>query len=445
MEHTHLESLYPEKTREEEIGKILSYIKNGKSSQLIALPGVGRANLLGFLAYNRQIRIHHLGEKEQISFHFVLCNFSEMKNRPLFDVMKFLFLELASSLHERKRDEEFAVVDKLFKDALSYQDELVLFQELKNAIDYLTLEKNLTVTFLLERFETYIPRATEAFFNNLRSIRNRAKYKFSVVFSTTRPLEDVLEPELLADFYEYVADNHVYLSLFDKVGLAFRVSYLEKLTHEKIAQTTVDTLIALTGGHGKLMRLALESAFSHNKTIDATSLLQLKTIQGALLEIWYFLTPDEQQDVLTICKNTSQKITNEFLQNIGLIKSSSMTIPLFKDFCLTQGEKGKQPTVFTLDAITNTIQRGDTVISDMLTRSEFRLFKLLLESQGAILSREDIIQAVWTDSKTQEGVSEQALDQLVFRLRKKIEEDPNNPMLIQTVKGRGFRFAQPLS
>ncbi|HSD98925.1 MAG TPA: helix-turn-helix domain-containing protein [Patescibacteria group bacterium] len=444
MEHTHLESLYPEKTREEEIGKILSYIKSGKSSQLIALPGVGRANLLGFLAYNRQIRIHHLGEKEQMSFHFVLCNFSEMKNRPLFDVMKFLFLELSSSLHERKRDEEFAIVDKLFKDALSYQDELVLFQELKNAIDYLTLERNLTVTFLLERFETYTPQATEAFFNNLRSIRNRAKYKFSVVFSTTRPLEDVLEPELLADFYEYVADNHVYLSLFDKVGLAFRVSYLEKLTHEKITQTTVDKLISLTGGHGKLMRLALESAFSHNKIIDTSSLLGLKTIHGALLEIWYFLTPDEQQDILAICKNTSQ-ITNDFLQNIGLIKSSSITIPLFKDFCLAQREKGKQPAVFTLDLITNTIQRGDTVISDMLTRSEFRLFKLLLESQGAILSREDIIQAVWTDSKTQEGVSEQALDQLVFRLRKKVEEDPNNPMLIQTVKGRGFRFVQPLS
>ena len=28
---------------------------------------------------------------------------------------------------------------------------------------------------------------------------------------------------------------------------------------------------------------------------------------------------------------------------------------------------------------------------------------------------------------------------------KKVEEDPNNPMLIQTVKGRGFRFVQPLS
>src|SRR5579863_5062220 len=118
----YLESLYPSRAREEEIKQILSYIKEGNSCQLIALPGVGRGNLLGMLAYNKELRMHHLGEEGYLDYHFVLCNFSEIKNRPLFDVMKFLFLELSSSLHERRREEEFATVDALFKNALSYHD-----------------------------------------------------------------------------------------------------------------------------------------------------------------------------------------------------------------------------------------------------------------------------------------------------------------------------------
>lgn len=445
MEPQHLESLYPEKTREREITEIFAFIKNGKSSQLIAFPGVGRANVLGFLAYNRDIRIHHTGEKEQMQYHFVLCNFSEMKNRSLFDVMKFLFLELSSSLHERRREEEFLIVDKLFKDALSYQDELVLFQQLKAAIDFLTLEKQLTVTFLFERFETYISQATEEFFNNLRSIRNRAKYKFSVVFSTTRPLEDVLEPELLADFYEFVADNHVYLSLRDTVGLQFRIQYLEKLTGKTLSENTIKSVLALTAGHGKLTRLCFESFLSKDigeKNVTEDLFLKQKTIIGALTEIWQFLTPDEQQDMTTLCNNKTCPIPNEFLKKIELIHSEKITIPLFATFIKTQSAKIAEKAVFVFDETTNSIKRSGVVISDMLTLSEFRLFKLLLLQEGTVVDRETVVRAVWTDSKTQAGVSEQALDQLVFRLRKKIEEDPNAPIHVQTVKGRGLRFTQ---
>ncbi|HEX7042540.1 MAG TPA: helix-turn-helix domain-containing protein, partial [Patescibacteria group bacterium] len=61
--------------------------------------------------------------------------------------------------------------------------------------------------------------------------------------------------------------------------------------------------------------------------------------------------------------------------------------------------------------------------------------------KDSVVDREQIIQAVWTDSKTYAGVSDQAVDQLIFRLRKKIEDDPNNPTHIQTVKGRGIKFS----
>lgn len=445
MEPQHLESLYPKDARKTELQQLLAFLKSGKSCQLIALPGVGRGNTLGFLAYNRNARIYHFGEQEQANYHFVLANMSEVKNRSLFDTMKFLFLELASSLHERRREEEFLVIDRLFKQALSYQDELVLFQELKNAIGFLALEKNISVIFLLDRFETYIPQATERFFNNLRSIRNRAKYKFSVVFATTRPLEDALEPEILADFYEFVADNHVYLLLADDAGLLFRRNYLENLTGKHIADKTYHDILMQTAGHGKLTRLALEAILAKNGQKDRVPeafLLEQKTIQSALAELWRFLTPDEQQDIQMLCQGKECPLPSEFLQKVGLIKNNAIAIPLFRAFVHQIAKTLPAQAHFTLDEATNAILRDKINISDQLTLSEFRLLRLLLTHEGSVIDREAIVQAVWSDSKTQAGVSEQAVDQLIFRLRKKIEDDPTRPSHVVTIKGRGVQFVQ---
>jgi DNA-binding winged helix-turn-helix (wHTH) protein len=51
-----------------------------------------------------------------------------------------------------------------------------------------------------------------------------------------------------------------------------------------------------------------------------------------------------------------------------------------------------------------------------------------------------VINAVWENMQSTAGVTDQAVDQLIFRLRKKIESDPNNSIYIQTIKGRGFKF-----
>ncbi len=442
MDSDHLESLYPTASRQEEITEILSYVKEGQSCQLIALPGVGRGNLLNLLAYNRDLRILHLGEEVYLKYHFVLANFSEVKNRSLLDIMKFLFLELSSSLHERKRDEEFLEVDQMFKEAISYNDELVLFQALKKAIEYLTLEKDITVVFLLERFETYVPLVTQDFFNNLRSIRNRAKYKFSVVFSVTRPLEEILEPALLADFYEFVVDHNIYLPLLDMPGINFRISYLEKLTRKKIPEEITKKILEFTAGHGKLTRLTLEIACSdrtEERQVNIITLLSHKTIRGALFEIWNFLTPDEQNDVFSLVKGDS--VSNAFLEHVGLLQNGHVTIPLFADFVKNYlSEEVAQEQHIFFNPETNSITKGHQILSDILTGSEFKLLRLLLEHIDTIIDRDRIIQTVWTDTKSQTGVSDQAVDQLIFRLRKKIEDDPNNPVHIQTVKGRGVKF-----
>src|SRR3989304_2552738 len=126
MEVEHFEALYPENTRENEIEKILIFIKEGNSCQVVSVPGVGRSNLLGLLAYNKKVRIKHLGEGQK-NFHFVYLNFSEIRKKPLVEATKFIFLNLVDSLRERRMLKQYEVVDKIFKESLSVNDELVIF------------------------------------------------------------------------------------------------------------------------------------------------------------------------------------------------------------------------------------------------------------------------------------------------------------------------------
>ena len=80
-----------------------------------------------------------------------------------------------------------------------------------------------------------------------------------------------------------------------------------------------------------------------------------------------------------------------------------------------------------------------TVKSELipLPLKEFELLEFLMRNSGRVLTRGQLIDRVWGgdyygDTKT--------LDVHIKRLRSKIEEDPANPVLIQTIRGLGYKF-----
>ncbi|HVF69069.1 MAG TPA: helix-turn-helix domain-containing protein [Xanthomonadales bacterium] len=462
MQQQHFESLYPDTARQIDIEKIISYIKEGSSCQLLSIPGAGRSTVFRILANNKKVRLKHLGEL-QAKTHFVLVNFSEIRKRPLFDAMKFLFLSVADSLRERGMNTEYEKVNGLFRDSLKLGDELVLFQALKQAIDYLSLTRKMNIVMLFDRFEEYIPTVTSEFFTNLRALRTRAKYQFSVIFSLNRPLESLLDPTQLSDYYEFVEGHEVYLTLSDDVTTEFRVKYIEKITDKKLHGELLGQIIKETGGVGKLVKLSVEALLSdmssprkrgsmdshfsskgglahgNDKNLLGEYLFSQKQIKEALSEICRSLTPSEQ--VTLIRQNYDNKEAVEYLECIAILSKNKIQIPLFEQHIRTHMSDFKSsPKKIIYDGDKNIIKMGEVVLSDQLTSAEFKLLSFLLQSTERIVTRDEIIGVVWSEVKSTAGITDQAVDQLIFRVRRKIEEDPNSPQHLLTVKGRGFKF-----
>jgi excisionase family DNA binding protein len=91
----------------------------------------------------------------------------------------------------------------------------------------------------------------------------------------------------------------------------------------------------------------------------------------------------------------------------------------------------------TLDVTTHTVTlyRTNTIV--YLTPFEARLLHVLLRNAGHSMRWEGLALTIWGSDTEHLG---KQLDGYIARLRNKLEEDPNDPKLIQTVPGVGYRL-----
>ncbi len=73
-----------------------------------------------------------------------------------------------------------------------------------------------------------------------------------------------------------------------------------------------------------------------------------------------------------------------------------------------------------------------------LTKTEFHLLVQLAESPNRVFSRDELLEHVWGYSTLGDG---RLVDTHIRRLRLKVETDPQNPSLVQTVRGLGYKLA----
>jgi DNA-binding response OmpR family regulator len=91
-----------------------------------------------------------------------------------------------------------------------------------------------------------------------------------------------------------------------------------------------------------------------------------------------------------------------------------------------------------IDISSMTVQvQGRNVLT---TVREFRLLEYLANHRGRVLTRDQLLDAVWKETPF---VTPRSIDVYIRRLREKIETDPHRPRYLKTLRGIGYRFEVP--
>ena len=89
----------------------------------------------------------------------------------------------------------------------------------------------------------------------------------------------------------------------------------------------------------------------------------------------------------------------------------------------------------TVDTVRGTASKNGRDL--YLSALEYRLLLVFLNNRGAVLSRARLLESIWDIAG--EFVNDNTLTVYIKRLREKIEDDPQEPSIIKTVRGLGYR------
>ena len=119
--------------------------------------------------------------------------------------------------------------------------------------------------------------------------------------------------------------------------------------------------------------------------------------------------------------------------------SSDATVPLGFDISVEKLE-GKSPLL--LDTRSRRVWVMGKEVLPPLSVPQFRLLQTLFEQKGQVVERQELIHSIWGEDEAV-GVSEQAFDALVRRLRERLGLLDPTHVYIVTVRGHGLRLDNP--
>lgn len=96
------------------------------------------------------------------------------------------------------------------------------------------------------------------------------------------------------------------------------------------------------------------------------------------------------------------------------------------------------PGRLIVDESSRRVRIGRKELDPPLSPAQFVLLSMLADSAGKVITRQDVVHAVWPDAAG--GVTDQAVDALVYRLRERLAELDPDRNYVTTVRGHGFRF-----
>jgi DNA-binding winged helix-turn-helix (wHTH) protein len=320
------------------------------------------------------------------------------------------------------------------------------------------------VVLVFDPFDRFCQKASLQLLDNLRGLRDSFKATLSYLAGLRYDLPHLVKSIETSELYEILDTHRCWLGPMSEHDAAWVISQREVATGQTFTPEARDQLIRLTGGYPALLRAA--SLWLANQQVAGElpdmatwedALFAEMSIQHRLTDLRQGLTGVEESTLFALQtalaikssregRESLRQIEDKYgdrlveLVNKGLCLGSTddwrLFSPLFARFVLTM--KGISSGRVWRDPITSRFYQGESELIE-LTKKERQLLGFFVENPQKICTIDELIENAWMEEDAG-GVSDEAVQQTIRQLRKKIELNPAKPRYVVTVRGEGYYF-----
>jgi DNA-binding winged helix-turn-helix (wHTH) protein len=427
---TVLEAGYPLSFRKDDAAALGDHIRNRRSVDIIGMSRVGISNFLRFFLYHPDIIKTYIDTERYV---FIPVDLNDLVERELFPFWTLTLKRIVDTIEQTDLPEQDkTAIEGLFLKTIQSQDLFYAIDSVRQALMKMVSHGMLPTLFFL-RFDRIKDAVNPSFFDNLQGLKDATHRKLSYVFTSYRSLDE-LSPSVFTKTALPLFARDVYMSLASTEDMKTIYSTYNNRYQLNVADPLLDSLLQVVGGYVQYMQLSLIILHQQGINLPKASeeLFQLIvdderiTLQSE--ELWESLSETEQHVLLKIFHH--EPVSDEehdqakYLWQTGFVTEENMIFsPLFQTYLESVAEKHASAT-------------GPIHFS----KKEHALYTVLEQHVNAICEREEIIEAVWPESK-ELGISDWAIDRLVARVRSKLKQQ-NSEYEIKTIRTRGYQLVQ---
>ncbi len=454
---------YPASYRAKEMKILAGWIAAGESGSVVGLAGCGRSNLLGFLCHRPDVLQSYLSPQTRP----VVAILVDLNNLPTNDLSTLYRTILHAFYRNRERFDPTLqqTINHLYLENRAAQDPFLPHSALDDLL-WLLQDQQVQVVLVLNRFDRFCQTATPQMLNTLRGLRDSFKDTLGYLVGMRQEVTYLPDPAALGDMYELL-DNHVcWVGAMNEADARRMIAQLTSAAPTPPPETEMTALLTLTGRFPVLLK-AIAQWWSTTSPRPASSdwaeiLFADTGLQYRLERMWAGLTQEEQLVLSEVQKLQLQAGAaterNKAFQHLAKRQSHAVNRLIAKGLCeqtetgwQINGEllaayvvktEGRSRGKIWLDEPTKTVYQGQTSIEG-LTSLQKEVLIFLVKHPRLQHTKTDLIINTWPDELREQGVSDDALYQVMVTLRRKIEPDPANPRYLITWRGRpegGYQF-----
>lgn len=438
---------YPLSYRSNETRQLMGWIRAGQCGCLVGLRGSGKSTLLEFVAAREDLHRLHLGSEPFPIFILLdllsLIEVSEWAANEL--ILSRLVRQLQWCGIEADRVEEMAALHQEF---IRDRQSPLAHRAIEQCLDLLYRQAGPRVVMIFDEFDHVFGTLGASLFRFLRSLHNTYRGQLSYIVAVSRELAELRESVFDVDhFYRMLSRNVCRLGPLSEADACEMIGFQAARQDMVVSEPDAMRLVELTGGHSSLLKACLSLLLGTDCQGDLTKFKAMvgntPSIEYECRKIWESLSMDEQACLWALVHTgpISPQPLRRLIDRGVLLSGPEPTIfsPLFTAFVRTQAPP-PQPDSF-IDRTERFVQLDGRRIEG-LSELEFEVLCYLYERRGYVCTRDDLIKNVYRRRfmDLQGGVSNDSIDKMLSRLRKKIEPDPSRPVYVRTVRGEGYKF-----